>query len=1088
MKPAMKPAETPPRLRDAAFFAFRTALLPWDVLEAWGAGLAAAPDAAPEALAAKLAADRALLRERLRELAARPDVREALFLASPDLDEALGHWFADPEGEKGSRAEKALVRYLARMAGRSTPFGLFAGCSLGRVGDATRLETAPHGAYVRHTRLDMDYLCTLTETLARDAALAMDLVWKPNSSLYRAGGRLRYAESRMVRKSRAYHLVAVEETEYLRATLARARDGARQEALARALVEGDITHEEALDYVRELCASQILVPVLEAPVTGPEPIHALIPELAAHPSTEGAAAVLAGVREALDFLDRQPLGADQSVYRGIAKSLEALPAKVELNRLFQVDMVKPAPEATLGGAVLEEIRAAVALLHGMAPRAGKDALSSFREAFEARYETREVPLCEVLDEEGGIGFQASNRPEAEASPLLEGLAFPGRGGENQVAWGAREAVLLEKLVALGGAPVLRLEAADLEKLRTQGAAPLPDSLAVMAKVAAASREALEAGAFKVSLSGVSGPSGANLLGRFCHGDEALTAEVRALLRAEEACRPDAVFAEVVHLPEGRIGNVILRPLLRGYEIPFLGRSGAPADQQIPVDDLRVSIREGRIVLRSARLGREVLPRLTNAHNYSARSLGVYRFLCMLQHQGVSGGLGWSWGPLDSLPFLPRVEAGRLVLAKARWRVLKEELKACLEAKGPKQVLDAPRWAAFQAWRAERRLPRWALLADGDNKLPLDLDNLLSVETFLDTVRQRPAFVLEELFPGPGDLVAEGPEGRFVHELVVPFLAPAPEAPEAPRARPASVQEPGERVFTPGSEWLYAKIYAGAAGLDQVLREAVAPVVAEALGSGDAEGWFFIRYADPDNHLRLRFGGDGTRLLARVAPRLHAALEPLRELGVVWKVMHDTYQREVERYGGGEAMALGEALFQADSEAVLAILQAYSGDAAADARWRLAALGMDLLLDDLGLDAEAKLALLQKLRTGFLAEFGGEGPFERQLGDRFRAERRALEALLDPAQEAGALAEGVAALRRRSVAIRPLAERLRERAGMDGTPALPDLAGSYLHMHANRLLRGAARAQELVLYDFLARVHESRLARARKGKAKEAAPA
>ena len=165
-----------------------------------------------------------------------------------------------------------------------------------------------------------------------------------------------------------------------------------------------------------------------------------------------------------------------------------------------------------------------------------------------------------------------------------------------------------------------------------------------------------------------------------------------------------------------------------------------------------------------------------------------------------------------------------------------------------------------------------------------------------------------------------------------------------------------------------------------------------------------------------------------------------------------------------------------------------GDAAADARWRLAALGMDLLLDDLGLDAEAKLALLQKLRTGFLAEFGGEGPFERQLGDRFRAERRALEALLDPAQEAGALAEGVAALRRRSVAIRPLAERLRERAGMDGTPALPDLAGSYLHMHANRLLRGAARAQELVLYDFLARVHESRLARARKGKAKEAAPA
>ncbi len=1086
----MTPPAPEPRLRDAAFFAFRTALLPWDVLERLGEGLQA-PAAADEALPEALAEDRARQRERLRSLVARPEVREALFLASPDLDEALAHWFSDPAGEKGGRAEKALVRYVARMAGRSTPFGLFAGCSLGRIGAGTRIATAPQASYIRHTRLDMDYLCTLTEVLAKDETLAADLTWKPNSSLYRAGGRLRYAESRMAKKSRAYHLVAVEETDYLAATLDRARAGARQHDLAQALVDGDITFEEALGYVKELCASQILVPVLEAPVTGPEPIHALIPELAAHPATRGAASVLSEVRDALEALDRRPLGAGQPVYRDIARTLESLPAKVELNRLFQVDMVKPADGAELGGAVLEEIRAGVALLHAMAPRPGKDALAAFKEAFEARYETREVPLAEVLDEEGGIGFQASNRPESEASPLLEGLAFPGRAGESQVSWGAREALLLEKLVAAGAAPVLRLEAADLEKLKIRGAAPLPDSLSVMAKVAAASREALEAGDFKVSLSGVSGPSGANLLGRFCHGDEALTAEVRALLEAEEACRPDAVFAEVVHLPEGRIGNVILRPLLRGYEIPFLGRSGAEAERQIPVDDLRVSIREGRVVLRSARLGREVLPRLTNAHNYSARSLGVYRFLCMLQHQGVTAGMGWTWGPLESLPFLPRVEAGQLVLAKARWRVTKDELKLFLEGKGAKQALDAPRWRAFQAWRSERRLPRWALLADGDNKLPLDLENVLSVETFLDTVKQRGGFTLEELFPGPGELVAEGPEGRFVHELVVPFLAPVPEADANGSSKPTSIRQASPdspRTYAPGSEWLFAKVYAGPAGVDQVLREAVAPVVAEALSSGAAEGWFFIRYGDPDHHLRLRFRGHGPRLLAEVAPRLHAALEPLRSSGVVWKVMHDTYQRELERYGDGEAMALGEAIFQADSEAALGILQAYSGDAAADARWRLAALGMDLLLDDLGLEGEAKLALLQGLRAGFLREFGGEGPFERQLGDRFRPERKALEALLDPAQDAGALAEGAALLRRRSEAVRPLAARLRELAGKDGTPALGDLAGSYLHMHANRLLRSAARAQELVLYDFLARVHESRLARARKGQAKEPAPA
>jgi hypothetical protein len=42
--------------------------------------------------------------------------------------------------------------------------------------------------------------------------------------------------------------------------------------------------------------------------------------------------------------------------------------------------------------------------------------------------------------------------------------------------------------------------------------------------------------------------------------------------------------------------------------------------------------------------------------------------------------------------------------------------------------------------------------------------------------------------------------------------------------------------------------------------------------------------------------------------------------------------------------------------------------------------------------------------------------------------------------------------------------------------LPELAPSYLHMYANRLLRSAHRAQELVVYDFLCRLYDARAAR------------
>ena len=53
--------------------------------------------------------------------------------------------------------------------------------------------------------------------------------------------------------------------------------------------------------------------------------------------------------------------------------------------------------------------------------------------------------------------------------------------------------------------------------------------------------------------------------------------------------------------------------------------------------------------------------------------------------------------------------------------------------------------------------------------------------------------------------------------------------------------------------------------------------------------------------------------------------------------------------------------------------------------------------------------------------------------------------------------------------------------------ISDLAGSYIHMHCNRLLRSSHRPQEFVLYDLLGRVYESRQARER-AKAKGAKPA
>ena len=124
------------------------------------------------------------------------------------------------------------------------------------------------------------------------------------------------------------------------------------------------------------------------------------------------------------------------------------------------------------------------------------------------------------------------------------------------------------------------------------------------------------------------------------------------LLAEQSLEPEAVFAEIVHLPAGRTGNVLLRPVLREYEIPYLARSGTSPERQIPVTDLTVTVAEERIILRSTRLQREIIPRLTTAHYFAAGGLDVYRFLCLLQEQSTALPLNWNWGALGSAPFLP----------------------------------------------------------------------------------------------------------------------------------------------------------------------------------------------------------------------------------------------------------------------------------------------------------------------------------------------------------------------------------------------------------------------------------------------------
>jgi hypothetical protein len=266
------------------------------------------------------------------------------------------------------------------------------------------------------------------------------------------------------------------------------------------------------------------------------------------------------------------------------------------------------------------------------------------------------------------------------------------------------------------------------------------------------------------MSGLGGSGAGNLLGRFCHADQATDTFVKEITKKEEEMNPHVIMAEIIHLPESRVGNVLLRPVLRDYEIPYLAKAAVPEEYHIRPEDLTLSFRGNRMVMRSKRLNKEIIPRLTNAHNFSYNALPLYHFLADLQTQNLRGGVGFNWGSISSeYPFLPRVIYKNLIFSPATWNIKGEEIEKFVKIKDDNQLLDA-----IQKWRESNNIPAYVLLTDSDNKLFINLDNGVCIRTLFSVTKNRSNFQLTEFLFKPDNAIVKGPEGVFTNEFVLCF--------------------------------------------------------------------------------------------------------------------------------------------------------------------------------------------------------------------------------------------------------------------------------------------------------------------------------
>jgi len=830
-------------------------------------------------------------------------IRAAIAVGSPGLYQCLRD--TRPTDGDVTEPRRKLLRYLIRMCTRATPFGLFAGVGEARWGAATELAIESTAARTR-TRPDMEWLSLRLRDLESRIEVRRKLRLLTNPAAFFYGGRVILSKQQLPDASDGVG-VSVRATNVVRRALELALHPIEYAELVSSLAEtsSSATPDKIEALLTQLWQSGLLLTELRPAPTAPDPILHLVRRLETVPEAADIHAEITELVVAAKAWDGLPEAERGGAFVELA-SAGGRPAQVsgatasekpQAKIRVQVDMALGLRGALLLEDVgLEAARAAELLLRMTPSRAGLRYLAAYREDFLARYGlAREVALLELLDPECGLlyAMRRMDLSDDKRDPVVIDIATRALFERRQV-------------VALDDATIRRLETYQL----TAQTAPI--SLDINVVLAAPSRESLDRGDFQLIVGPVMGAQAAGrVLGRFADMLPGAGNELACILRAEQALTPHELWAELVDVPPDPRGtNVAIRPAVTAYEIPVGALPSVSRDHVIPLTELVVGVRDDRFYVRWPQRDVDVLVR-TGHMLHPAKSAGVAQFLADVSRDGRAVFTGFQWGPAKGFPFLPRVQVGRIVLSLAQWRLAVSDARRALRA-----AESGPFAEAVAQWRLHWKVPRHVYLSDLDHRLLLDLEHPLHVEELRREILRLPAdghVELQEALPGIDDAWLQGEDGHYLCELAVSLvqdpgkigdraaLVPAPHRAPEPLTAPV-VRRP------PGSEWLFLKLYTAKFLEEELIADPVRRFAQHVVERGLADQWFFIRYADPELHVRLRFRGDPQKMLAELVPTAFAWLGTLMDQRLCSRFAVDTYDREVERYGGLDGMRIAESIF------------------------------------------------------------------------------------------------------------------------------------------------------------------------------------
>lgn len=282
----------------------------------------------------------------------------------------------------------------------------------------------------------------------------------------------------------------------------------------------------------------------------------------------------------------------------------------------------------------------------------------------------------------------------------------------------------------------------------------------------------------------------------------------------------------------------------------------------------------------------------------------------------------------------------------------------------------------------------------------------------------------------------------------------------------------QSFFLPGSEWLYYKLYMGSQTSESFLTLTLKPLINRLLDEKIIDKWFFINYADPQKHIRIRFHLVDNNLKYLVNS-FNKVLNYYIEEKLINDIQISLYKREFVRYGKNTIQEF-ETLFFLNSMLVVNILENVSENP--NKRWLWCLKSIDSFMNSWGLSLANKKDLFELLSNSYGQEMNTNTSINRQLSLKYRKHRKSISNIIENGDDVidGLLVD----YRRMSQAS---VDSILNKRPFEKTEDLIDVLEGYIHMHCNRIFVSKPRMNEWVIYYFLYHYYRGQIARKNQNK-------